>query len=172
LQDSPQPAPPQKTRLVPTSKVEPTTRPQAALEPPPAPGAAMNAPQGGAVADEAQAANRNAPGDGATAVVGDSLRVVFQTGMTEVPREAIPALEQLAAALAQDSERRVQLRAYAGAKGENASQSRRVALFRALSVRSYLIQRGVRSTRMDIRALGNKYEEEPADRVDILPVTP
>jgi hypothetical protein len=35
-----------------------------------------------------------------------------------------------------------------------------------------LIQRGVRSTRMDIRALGNKYEEEPADRVDILPVTP
>jgi len=36
-------------------------------------------------------------------------------------------------------------------------------------VRSYLIRQGVASTRMDVRALGDKVEGEPSDRVDLVP---
>jgi outer membrane protein OmpA-like peptidoglycan-associated protein len=44
-----------------------------------------------------------------------------------------------------------------------------MSLSRALAVRSYLIKAGVRSTRMDVRALGNNVQGSPADRVDIIP---
>ncbi len=58
--------------------------------------------------------------------------------------------------------------AYAGGDNDNASQARRLSLSRALAVRSYLIEQGVRSTRIDVRALGNKTDVEPADRVDLI----
>ena len=61
---------------------------------------------------------------------------------------------------------RVQLMAYAEGTAETASQARRLSLSRALAVRSFLINQGVHSTRMDVRALGNKVEGGPADRVD------
>ena len=44
----------------------------------------------------------------------------------------------------------------------------RLSLSRALAVRAFLIDRGVRSTRMDVRALGNKFEKGPGDRVDLI----
>ena len=44
-----------------------------------------------------------------------------------------------------------------------------MSLSRALAVRAYLIDQGVRSTRMDVRALGSKVGDGPADRVDVLP---
>ena len=45
--------------------------------------------------------------------------------------------------------------------------ARRLSLSRALQVRSYLIDQGVRSTRIDVRALGANVPSGPADRVDI-----
>ncbi|MCH8925159.1 MAG: OmpA family protein [Proteobacteria bacterium] len=51
----------------------------------------------------------------------------------------------------------------------SASAARRLSLSRALAVRAYLIEQGVRSTRMDVRALGDKVPDGPADRVDVLP---
>ena len=54
-------------------------------------------------------------------------------------------------------------------RGESLSsgKARRLSLSRALSVRSFLIENGVRSTRIDVRALGNKTAEEPSNRVDV-----
>ena len=46
--------------------------------------------------------------------------------------------------------------------------TRRLSLSRALTVRSYLISQGVRSTRIDVRALGARASDGPADRVDLL----
>jgi hypothetical protein len=43
-------------------------------------------------------------------------------------------------------------------------------LSRALSVRAFLIKNGVRSTRIDVRALGNKATDEPLNRVDVMVV--
>jgi len=62
---------------------------------------------------------------------------------------------------------RLQLKGYAGSAKGSPSQARRVSLFRALSVRTYLMKQGVRSTRMDVRALGNKVKKGKLDRVDI-----
>ncbi len=49
------------------------------------------------------------------------------------------------------------------------SKARRLSLSRALAVRAFLIDQGVRSTRMDVRALGDKVQDGPSDRVDIAP---
>ncbi|MBT6085598.1 MAG: hypothetical protein HOH22_07570 [Rhodospirillaceae bacterium] len=42
-----------------------------------------------------------------------------------------------------------------------------MSLSRALSVRSFLIDNGIRSTQIDVRALGNKTTEKPINRVDV-----
>ncbi len=78
-------------------------------------------------------------------------------------------LDALAQKMASDDNIRIQLLAYASGTPETASRARRMSLSRALAVRSYLIKQGVRSTRMDVRALGNNVEGSPADRVDIVP---
>ena len=57
--------------------------------------------------------------------------------------------------------------AYAVGVDLTASQARRISLSRALSVRSYLIEKGVRSSRIDVRALGDKGEGDPKNRVDV-----
>ncbi len=62
----------------------------------------------------------------------------------------------------------LQLLAYASGDEANASKARRLSLSRALEVRKYLMEMGVRSTRIEVRALGNKIEGSPAERVDVV----
>ena len=57
--------------------------------------------------------------------------------------------------------------AFAAVDGMSISKARRKSLSRALSVRSFLMKNGIRSTRIDVRALGNKTKEMPLNRVDI-----
>tara|TARA_B100001964_G_C13761685_1_gene392048 strand:- start:1 stop:201 length:201 start_codon:yes stop_codon:yes gene_type:complete len=61
----------------------------------------------------------------------------------------------------------MQLLAYAGEPNLSASKARRLSLSRALSVRTFLISKGVRSTRIDVRALGNKVPDGQPNRVDL-----
>lgn len=95
-------------------------------------------------------------------------RVSFLTGSSDLPENAKPQLKAVADQMNRDGDMRVQLLAYAGPREDTASQTRRLSLFRALAVRTYLIEQGIRSTRMDVRAMGNKFDEEPADRVDVV----
>lgn len=67
-----------------------------------------------------------------------------------------------------DKSIRVQLHGYANGKGDSPSQARRMSLFRALSVRTFLMRKGIRSTRIDVRALGNKGDGAAGDRVDVI----
>ena len=62
---------------------------------------------------------------------------------------------------------RVQVMAYASGS-DDAGKARRLSLSRALAVRSYLIEQGIGSTRIDVRALGDAAEGGPADRVDLM----
>jgi outer membrane protein OmpA-like peptidoglycan-associated protein len=95
--------------------------------------------------------------------------VAFATGTADLSPEARSALDGVAKSLASDSERRLQLVAYATGADDEANQARRLSLSRALNVRAYLIDHGVRNTRMDVRALGNRPDDgKPADRVDIM----
>jgi outer membrane protein OmpA-like peptidoglycan-associated protein len=70
--------------------------------------------------------------------------------------------------MSRDQALRIQLLAYAGQASDSASQARRLSLSRALAARSQLIEQGVRSTRIDVRALGNKSAGGPTDRIDII----
>lgn len=95
-------------------------------------------------------------------------RIIFAGGSAELPDEAKAVLQGVISRLLDDEDNRIQLLAYAKGTVEMVSQARRLSLSRALAVRSYLIGEGVRSTRMDVRALGNNVEEGPADRVDLI----
>ena len=98
----------------------------------------------------------------------ESLRLPFSAAAATLPPGARALLDRLAALLDADQALRLQLKAYAGGDSASASQARRLSLSRALAVRSFFIEQGVRSTRIDVRALGNRTEETPVDRVDIL----
>ena len=62
---------------------------------------------------------------------------------------------------------RIQLEAYGGAPGDKSSDARRLSLKRALAVRQLLIDNGVPSNRIDVRAMGGVDDKGPADRVDV-----
>jgi len=100
---------------------------------------------------------------------GLDLRILFEPGsetMTEADRTL---LRELAGRLAADQNQRIQLRAYASSDDGTDSAARRLALSRALHVRAFLIENDVRSTRIDVRALGDRVEDQgPLDRIDVV----
>ncbi|GBR50218.1 hypothetical protein AA106555_0129 [Neokomagataea thailandica NBRC 106555] len=67
-------------------------------------------------------------------------------------------------------EKRILLLSYATLPGDDISMPRRIALARALAIRSILVSHGVASTRIYPRALGrpDQTDTAPADRLDIL----
>jgi len=110
----------------------------------------------------------------APAAEGNRVRLMFDQGQTVLAKPMAARLIGLIKSLKADEARRVQLLAYAAALGgdaSNGSKARRLSLSRALSVRAYLMRQGVRSTRMDVRALGDRAESGPANRVDVVIVT-
>lgn len=96
--------------------------------------------------------------------------ILFAPNATDPTGTAIQIAKNLAkdidAALGQDSTR-VQLVAYGGPRGDRTSDSRRLSLRRALIVRQLLIDDGVPSERIDVRAMGGVDDDGPADRVDV-----
>ncbi|MEQ9641234.1 MAG: OmpA family protein, partial [Alphaproteobacteria bacterium] len=99
--------------------------------------------------------------------LGAALALGFQPGSASLTRDAERELGQLAGSL-RDTEQRLQLKAFASAEGDNTSRARRTSLSRALAVRSYLIEAGIRSTRIDVRALGVARDGGAEDRVDVI----
>lgn len=99
----------------------------------------------------------------------DEMRLLFNDGSAELTATAAGQLDGLAGKLLANTEARLQLLAYAKASSDGSSRARRLSLSRALAVRAYLIEKGIRSTRMDVRALGSGFEDGPPDRVDVLP---
>ncbi len=92
-----------------------------------------------------------------------------ETELTQASRQRVAAF---AAAVPEDEAVRITVNAYAGGDAADPSRARRTSLSRALSVRSALMEAGIRSTRIDVRALGLAAGDGPADRVDILAGTP
>lgn len=99
---------------------------------------------------------------------GDNLSVLFAMESEHLPDSSRGDLEKLAQKMERDEGLTLQLLAYAAGDEANASKARRLSLTRALKVRTYLMELGVRSTRIEVRALGNKIEGGPADRVDVV----
>ncbi|MDD3021385.1 MAG: OmpA family protein [Alphaproteobacteria bacterium] len=75
--------------------------------------------------------------------------------------------DQVVARLLKDQSLRLEILAYASRTDGSESSSRRISLSRALSARSYLLENGIKPTRIDVRALSDKTTEEPKDRIDL-----
>ena len=99
--------------------------------------------------------------------LGLALRIPFEKDKTRIPRAEKPKIMTLANAVRSKKNFRLEVLAYAGGHNLSASKTRRMSLSRALAVRSYLIVNGVRSTQIDVRALGSKTSEKPLNRVDL-----
>jgi len=100
---------------------------------------------------------------------GTEFRVVYPDDMAQTLSPAdTRLLNGIAARLRQDENARLEIRGYASGTPETNRESRRLSLERALAVRSYLIDQGVRRTRIDVRALGPTAPQAPTDRVDLL----
>tara|TARA_R110002124_G_scaffold91554_1_gene233049 strand:- start:31465 stop:32457 length:993 start_codon:yes stop_codon:yes gene_type:complete len=139
----------------------PATAPGAAVPPPPPPPAtAMAVPTPPAPKAESTASLT-------TGEDGRLIRVVFDESQSKLPDTAKPNLLKLADQVKDQRDVRLQLLAYAGGDDLKSNRARRLSLSRALSVRSFLIESGIRSTRIDVRALGDKTSDEPKNRVDI-----
>jgi outer membrane protein OmpA-like peptidoglycan-associated protein len=67
-----------------------------------------------------------------------------------------------------NSEAKIQLMAYSSAGGEEGSTARRLSLSRGLAVRNFLMDRGIRMTRINLRPLGQATDDGLPDRVDLV----
>ena len=92
--------------------------------------------------------------------------IAFGMEETGLPSSAATALTPVVEQMKSDTELRVQLLAYASSADGSASSVRRKSLSRALSVRKFLMDQGVQSTRIEVRALGDQNEGGAPDRVD------
>lgn len=88
--------------------------------------------------------------------------------MPEVPTSSASGIKTLAARLKADAALRVQLLAFASDPEKSVSRSRRLSLERAVNVRKQLLDAGVDSTRIEVRALGEQSGEGAPDRVDAI----
>jgi outer membrane protein OmpA-like peptidoglycan-associated protein len=113
-----------------------------------------------------------ASGKPVSAIEGGGARLLFDEDQSAFGDAMAAPLGVLIKDLKANDKRRVQLLAYAATADGNASKARRLSLSRALSVRAYLMSQGIASTRMDVRALGDRSEAGPANRVDVMVVAP
>lgn len=137
----------------------------AAPAPPPPPETAKPAPEPAKVAALTPAPAAKA--EDAKAEVGAVTKILFDASVSKLPEGSQDVLKGLVDKVIDDSNLRLQLLAYAGGDSLSSSKARRLSLSRALSVRSFLIESGLRSTRIDVRALGDRTDEKPVNRVDI-----
>ncbi|HSM95084.1 MAG TPA: OmpA family protein, partial [Rhizomicrobium sp.] len=96
--------------------------------------------------------------------------ILFPRGATDPGTETINKLRGVATelnTLLGAGAARVQLEAYGGAPGDKSSDARRLSLKRALVIRQILIEDGVPSDRIDVRAMGGIDDSGAPDRVDV-----
>jgi outer membrane protein OmpA-like peptidoglycan-associated protein len=113
---------------------------------------------------------RTTPSAAAAAGLKRQTMIPFAAGVTSLAPADVNAIHGLAAALnaaVASGNARVQLDAFGGPRGDKSSDSRRLSLKRALVVRELLIEDGVPSEKIDVRAMGGTDDSGAADRVDV-----
>lgn len=96
--------------------------------------------------------------------------ILFAVGESSPAAGDVSAIHSLAASLnaaLSAGASRIQLDAFGGPRGDKSSDSRRLSLKRALVVRELLIEDGVPSEKIDVRAMGGVDDSGVADRVDV-----
>lgn len=107
----------------------------------------------------------------------DAYRLGFDSGSSTLKNADKVVLDRLVSQMKSDPSLRLRMQAYAAGTPETSGQARRLSLARAMKVRSYMTEKGIAATRLDVRALGSGSAElndnaarsnAPADRVDML----
>jgi hypothetical protein len=119
--------------------------------------------------DQAIDAQVAQPGETVTMLEdGLGFRILYQPDAETFDGIGGTLLTGLVDRLIADPAIRLEIRAYAGTGNGSARRARQLSLQRALNVRAFVIDRGIRNTRIDVRALGDQNGGGPPDRVDIL----
>jgi outer membrane protein OmpA-like peptidoglycan-associated protein len=98
----------------------------------------------------------------------EPISITFGVDETDLPSSADSTLVPLAERMQSNENVGVQILAYASKTNGSVSSVRRKSLSRALSVRKFLMDRGIQSTRIEVRALGDKNEGGAPDRIDAI----
>lgn len=101
----------------------------------------------------------------------DEFTIPYGTRDADVPERADDDLRLLAARMVKNSDLRVEFIAYASDPDESVSRSRRLSLERAVNVRKMLLDAGVDSSRVNLRALGEQSGNGDPDRIDVVVTT-
>lgn len=96
------------------------------------------------------------------------LSLVFQGDATNLPDTADALVDRIVERLRASDTARLQLRSYASGTADTAREARQRSLARALALRERLTAFGIRSARVDVRALGVEEGSGAADRIDIV----
>lgn len=109
------------------------------------------------------------PPPSSTRDIGKHNSIAFAPGAEEPAPAVLDTVKAMSADLnnaLSNGSARIQLEAYGGKQGDKSSDARRLSLKRALIVRQLLIDDGVPSERIDVRAMGGA-SDGALDRVDI-----
>lgn len=180
-------APPQsEIAAAPAAPAEPESAPPAAepaqsneITPPPPPPAMTPEPDPAPAAEETPdseetpqvaSVDLTAVDRAGVATTDDGISVLFTKDSQDLPKAAEAALTELAEKVKSNDAMTVKLLGYSEPIGEAQSKPRRLALFRALAVRTFLLKQGIDSRRMTVQALGTKdpHEGRAANRVDLI----
>lgn len=182
----PEPAPkpaPKKVAEKPKPKPAPAPKPTPKAEPAPAPTNNETFPfslsgqddYGAPAKPQQQATAAPPPPSSAQQSSGigkvRNIHINFPPGAAEPSADVAAALQSLSGDLTnelQTKSGRLLLQAFAGAPGDKSSEARRLSLKRALAVRQLLIDSGVPSDKIDVRAMGGITDGGKPDRVDVL----
>ncbi len=99
----------------------------------------------------------------------NGVRILFAPESADFNADMLQTLQDQASKLAKQPYLRITLLSYAEGKPDDVSTPRRIALARALNVRSVLIRAGVATTRIYPRAIGiPPKDDNPPERLDLV----
>jgi outer membrane protein OmpA-like peptidoglycan-associated protein len=150
----------------PAAPTVPTAPPPAPVLPPP-----IAVPTRPVAPPAPVAVTPDAPGQAERSATG--LRVTFGSGRADLNAATVAAVRGLADSAAGEADFNVT--AFAAGSPDDPSSPRRLSLSRALAVRALLIDEGIPSVRIYVKALGAaspSVAEGPADRVDVAVLVP
>ena len=96
----------------------------------------------------------------------NKILVSFNPEDKELQEKAVLKLNKIVRIMNLNKNQRLELTAYSSE--DSASKARRMSLMRALTIRSFLIKRGISRSKLNVKALGNNTGIGPVDRVDII----
>lgn len=105
---------------------------------------------------------------GAVSGIDGGSRITFGDGSADLNPAGMQALQAFTARMKADPQARAQIDAYGRGTTDDPSTPRRIALSRGLAARAVLINGGIPSTRIYVRAIGQPSDSGPADRIDII----